>query len=96
MIITKENKPEEIILSFTNIQGKYIKTLPLHSSQEILIDNKKEFRIKLNLVITNDFIIELLSMGENIKVIKPEKLKKRIKNIYSKALNNYSKDKKVK
>lgn len=89
VMITEENKPEEIILSFTHIQGEYIKTLALHSSQKVLIDDKNELRIKLNLVITHDFIMELLSMGENVVVIKPEHLKKTMTNAHSKALTKY-------
>jgi hypothetical protein len=42
--------PQEIILSFTLFQGKYIKTLPLHSTQKVLIDNKEELQISLKLL----------------------------------------------
>lgn len=83
------NEPEEVILSFNQIQGKYIKSLPLHDSQEILIDTKEELRIKLTIFITFDFIMELLSFGENVKVIKPENLKKKIKKRLQKTLKQY-------
>ena len=46
-----EASPSEIILSFSVHQGNYIKSLPLHASQEILVDNDKELRIKLTLFI---------------------------------------------
>ncbi len=38
---TIDETPQEIILSFTPHQGKYIKSLPLHHSQEILVENDK-------------------------------------------------------
>lgn len=72
-------KPEEVILSFAPGQGKYIKSLPLHESQEILIDNDEELRIKLKLYITTDFRMELLSMGPKLKVIQPKRLIEEIK-----------------
>jgi predicted DNA-binding transcriptional regulator YafY len=68
----------EIELSFDPLQGKYIKTSPLHSTQRIIADNEDELLIKLNLKITHDFVMEILSMGANVKVITPETLKNEI------------------
>ncbi len=82
-------KPEEIILSFYPLLGKYIKSLPLHESQQILIDNEEELRIKLHLVITYDFIMELLSYGENLKVLKPESLIHKLKTTFQNVLKRY-------
>lgn len=83
------HKPEEIELSFDPFQGKYIKTLPLHESQQILIDNEKELRIKLTLFITHDFFMELLSYGENLRVIKPECLINDLKSTFKNVLKLY-------
>lgn len=88
-IINSLEEPEEIILSFDPVQGKYIKTLPLHHSQEILKDDQKEVLIKLRLIITFDFIIELLSHGEHVKVLQPQSLIDEIKLRYKKALKQY-------
>ena len=41
--VTYEGERAEVILSFEPFQGKYIKTLPLHGSQQVIIDNKDEF-----------------------------------------------------
>lgn len=83
------NEPEEVILSFNQIQGKYIKSLPLHDSQEILIDTKEELRIKLQLFITFDFIMELLSFGGNVKVMEPQSLIIKIRKSYKRAFDQY-------
>jgi len=80
---------EEVILSFDAIQGKYIKSLPLHETQEILIDNEHEVRIKLNIYLTLDFIMEILSHGDNVKVIKPKSLIAELKKSYQNALAQY-------
>ena len=81
------HQPEDVILSFNAFQGKYIKSLPLHDSQQILIDNEHELRIQLKLFITHDFFMELLSFGENLKVLKPQSLiddlKSTVRNIQS-------------
>ena len=75
-IINSGNKKcEDIVLSFDTFQGKYIKSFPLHESQEITEDSPKELKIKLKLFITHDLVMELLSYGETLKVIKPASLK---------------------
>jgi predicted DNA-binding transcriptional regulator YafY len=88
--IYRENiKPEKVVLSLSHLNGQYIKSLPLHSSQQILIDNSEELRISLTLYITHDFVIELLSMGEHCKVISPQSLADTVKNTLQKALKQY-------
>ncbi len=83
-------KPQKIVLSFEPLKGKYIKSLPLHESQVVLEDNDKELQIELYLVITYDFIIEILSHGHRVKVIQPSSLIDELKSIYSSSLEQYS------
>jgi predicted DNA-binding transcriptional regulator YafY len=82
-------EPDEIILSFHSEQGNYIKSLPLHHSQHILIENDEELRIRLRLCITHDFIMELMSYGNGVTVIAPLTLREDIIELHQKALNNY-------
>lgn len=89
-IISPNGKePQEIILSFDPFQGKYIKTLPLHDTQQVLIDNDEELRIKLKLCITLDLIMELLSFGDNMKVLQPSSLADQIKTAHEDAFKQY-------
>jgi len=75
-IINENNKePQKIVLSFSYEQGKYIKSLPLHHSQKELTNDEKEYRIELLLHPTYDFVMELLSIGAEVKVLEPESLK---------------------
>ncbi|MDN3606777.1 WYL domain-containing protein [Kaistella yonginensis] len=90
IISTLNETPEEIVLSFDADQGKYIKTLPLHHSQEILIDDDDEFRIKLTLVPTYDFEREILSHGSSVKIISPLSFKNHLKSEVEKMMNNFS------
>lgn len=89
IISPNDLKPENVILSFNVFQGKYIKSLALHDSQEILIDNDVELRIQLKLFITHDFFMELLSFGENLKVIEPQSLIHDIKSTVRKIQGIY-------
>lgn len=84
-VIELETEPEEVELSFTPFQGKYIKSLPLHSTQEVLIDNAQECRVKLRVYPTYDLKMELLSFGDQVTVLAPKSLKKEILQEHQKA-----------
>lgn len=66
--------PEKVVLSFSPLIGRYIKSMPLHNSQEVLVDNEEEFRISIYLCITPDLITEIRSYGNDVKIIQPESL----------------------
>lgn len=89
IISPNNHKLQEVILSFDPFQGKYIKSLPLHESQEILNDDSEELLVKLTLYVTHDFLMEILSFGENVKVIAPSNLIEDVKKSYQNALNLY-------
>jgi predicted DNA-binding transcriptional regulator YafY len=87
---SSKSELEEIILSFDPLQGKYIKSYPLHESQKVLMDNDEQLQISLEVFQTHDFIMELLSFGEDVRVIKPERLIKRMKEMIKKMDQIYS------
>ncbi len=90
-IISPDNhKLKEVILAFNPVQGKYIKTMPLHESQEILEDTEHGLKIRLKLYLTYDFLMEILSHGDAVQVISPTELVKQIADIYMNAFNQYS------
>ncbi len=85
-----DEKPVEIRLKFTHNQGNYIRTMPLHHSQQILEEKKQgEMIVQLKLVPTYDFVMEILSHGEMAQVIQPKKLADEIQNRFAKALKSY-------
>ena len=89
-IITNQvEEPYKVVLSFTYNQGKYIKSFPLHHSQQVIIDDKEEFRIELLIHPTYDFVMELLSIGEHVKVLEPTSLQNEIINRLRKSLIMY-------
>lgn len=78
VIVGGSTPPEPVELSFTPFQGKYIKTLPLHHSQEVIKDTKEELRVRLLVYPTHDLIMEILSMSPEVRVIGPETLQKEV------------------
>ncbi len=84
-----DEEPQEIIISFDPVQGKYIKTLPLHHTQKVLIDNENELQFSLKLCVTHDLIMELLSYGDAMKVIQPKSLINEIRSAHKRAFEQY-------
>lgn len=80
---------EDIILSFDAHQGQYIKSLPLHHSQEIIADDENEFRIRVKLCPTYDFKQEILSYGERVTVISPKSFRDQVSGEYKRILKKY-------
>lgn len=77
---------ENIELSYSALDGRFLKSVPLHHSQKIIADNETEFRITLRLRITNDFVMALLARSSSLTVIKPLHLRERIRKVYEEAL----------
>lgn len=73
-ITVTEESPIDVILSFTELQGKYLKTLKIHHSQEILIDNQTEFRIKVTVKPSWEFYEKILGFGYSVRIVSPDKV----------------------
>jgi predicted DNA-binding transcriptional regulator YafY len=88
-IIFEENKPQTVVLEFSTFQANYIKALPLHPSQKTISEDKDFCVFELTIYPTYDFIMEILSMGKDVKVLEPAILKEEIKAILQESLKNY-------
>ena len=73
-----ENTSDIVILKFPSQQADYIKTQPLHPTQQIISDNPTGLTISLNLVLNYELESLLLSYGNNVEVVKPVILRKRM------------------
>jgi len=90
-VINPHNEqPQKIVLSLTPFQAKYIKTYPLHTSQKTT-DKKDECIVELNMYVTHDFVMELLSLGSEAEVLQPKSLRTEMRNNLKAALAYYDK-----
>lgn len=69
-----DRKVEDIKLVFTQNQGNYVRTMPLHKSQKITYDKNGEMHVELRLIPTYDFLMEILFHAEYVKVLEPQSL----------------------
>ncbi|MFD2518349.1 helix-turn-helix transcriptional regulator [Salinimicrobium flavum] len=81
--------PQNIVLSFTPTEGKYVKSLPLHHSQKLVKETTKETVFSYNLIPTYDLRMEILSYGDQVKVIEPESFREEVKKQLEAALKLY-------
>ena len=88
-ISISDNKPEEVILSFAPLEGKYIKSQTIHSTQKIITDTDKELRISINVMVSYELQMQIMSYGDQVKVIKPASLAKTVKEMHKKAAEKY-------
>ena len=88
-MIYSTSEKEKVVLSYTPLQGKYIKSQPLHASQCILLETADELQIELNVRVNYELEEQILKQGEKVKVIAPESLKQLIKERLLKTLGNY-------
>lgn len=89
IIAPNGEEPQEIVLWFDRHQGNYIKSLPLHHSQQIIKDDENGLEIKLYLVPTFDFKQAILFYGERVRVLAPETFREELRKEISTMLMNY-------
>ncbi|MDE7073504.1 MAG: WYL domain-containing protein [Odoribacter sp.] len=84
--IFKDNnaETEEVVLSFNRTDGKYVKSQPIHHSQQEAEEESsaERYAVRLFLQPNDEFILGILSRGYSLKVHKPEWLKKQVYQIY--------------
>ena len=83
-------KPQKVILSFNHPHGQYIKNYPLHTSQVVVEENDNHIIFQLYIRITYDFVMEVLSFGKQVIVLKPYTLVKEVCDRLTAALKNYN------
>ena len=83
-------KPTKIRLLVNGVHIKYMRSLPLHHSQNIHTENDKgEFFVDFFLSPNYEFLTQILKIGNEVEVIYPPELRDEIKNTLTKTLNKY-------
>lgn len=71
-----DQKPQKIRLQLSHEQGQYLMNYPLHHTQQRIEEKEdsNDIILELNLKISYDFVMELMSFGETVKVLSPKSL----------------------
>ncbi len=87
--VLQDEVAEFIELMFSNKLAGYIKNMPIHPSQKILTESNDGIHIRFRSYISIELVNELMMYSDDIKVIKPERLRKKlIKRAEEILLNN--------
>ncbi len=88
-ITAQYDEPTDIILSFNPNQSLYLIEKPLHCTQEILVVDNVEFRIKIYVEPTYELLSNILSYGNSVKIISPISLVTKTKSLLEQTLKQY-------
>ena len=88
IFVNEELKPQKVRIRVYGKQVDYLRTLPLHRSQEEVITKNGQFsEFQYKVCLTPELFTQLLSMGESVEVLEPmelrEEMKKRISNMFN-------------
>lgn len=89
--VNSGSQPRKIEIKVNSTHAPYILTKPLHNTQRLIKTNEDK-SIVIHLLLTENFEFErqLLGFGDGIEILKPEKLRIKMKAIFQKSVENYS------
>ncbi len=80
---------KEVVIETDVHTAQYLKSLPLHDSQQIVHEDDQKVRFSYALCITPDLIHEILSYGKQAKVLAPDELRVAVRDELKIALSYY-------
>ncbi|MGN6439494.1 MAG: helix-turn-helix transcriptional regulator [Agriterribacter sp.] len=91
--ISRNNQqPVTVLFWADHHQAPYIKTKPLHLSQQLVESEKDGFLFSIKVIPNLELERELLGFGEGVKVVAPASLVKKLKRRTERMFNTYSED----
>jgi predicted DNA-binding transcriptional regulator YafY/ectoine hydroxylase-related dioxygenase (phytanoyl-CoA dioxygenase family) len=87
--VNQNGQTEKVLLFADQETAPYISTKPLHQSQQVVETSASGVVFSLNVQLNFELEREILGFGNRVKVIAPERLKRRIKDTLEHALDLY-------
>jgi predicted DNA-binding transcriptional regulator YafY len=86
---TEKDRAQKVILQIDKPNAPYVLTKPIHSSQKLLKEDEAGALIRIDVVLNFELEREILGFGENMKVLAPRILAKRIEKRLKLASGKY-------
>lgn len=84
-----EEPVQDVHLRFYHDRGQYVRTKPLHPSQQIVLQNGEVLELRLRLRLNRELETQLLAFGEDVEVLTPAALRTRLHDRLRSALTRY-------
>lgn len=91
IFVNDKLKPQKVIVRAYGIHVEYMRSLPLHHTQEEIECKHQQYSdFQYHLYLTPELTSQLLAMGEKIKVLEPVELREEIKSRLLNSLSHYN------
>lgn len=90
--VNPNGEPENVMLFVDRTNAPYVITKPLHHSQQVIETTDNGIVISLKVQLNFELEKEILGFGDAVRVIKPETLKRRIRERLAHAVDLYDAD----
>ncbi len=80
---------EKIVLRFSSARAPYVRTKPLHPSQQILSDDSTGLTLSIHVIPNKELQREILSFGSDVKVLEPEAVAEEVREVLQRAVELY-------
>ncbi len=88
-ITTPNESVKKIVLEFSTREAPYVKSLPIHSTQEIIKETSKGLRISIEVIPSYELYEYILSKTPEIRVVTPLAIAKHIATMLEHGLGQY-------
>ena len=90
-VFVNENlNPLKVRIRAYDRQVEYLRSLPLHRSQEEVLTKHEQYsEFQYRVCLSPELTTELLAMGENIEVLEPQELREEMKKRLEESLTRY-------
>lgn len=82
LTVDMADKVEHIVFSVGASDAAYLKTMPIHPSQRIVRETSQRTTFSLDVYLTPDVVMELLSRAQTLRIEEPDHLRNQILKIY--------------
>ncbi len=88
--VNEELKPQKVRIRVYGKQVEYLRTLPLHRSQEEVFTKHEQFsEFQYRVCLTPELSTQLLSLGESVEVLEPQEVREEIIKRIDECLKHY-------
>lgn len=88
-IAVPEGDIEDVVLEFEAWRGRYLLSSPIHKTQELVEETDEKMTFQIKVIPFHELHAKILSYGNTVRVVSPESLQLKIKQLLQESLDKY-------